>query len=582
MRRAPSAESIHAAAAPAPGARGTGQRVPWALVIAPLEHVRARVARRVAPGRCSRARPRRGRGASWRTAWRPVSWRARLWRSRAALVDVGAIALGAVVLRLASGVGFINYDTLYALAWGGQAARGQTPAYRIPIAPTPHPLVEALGSVLSPLPAHAIEDVVVALGFLALSACGWVIYQLGARWFGRAAGALAGLLFVTRVPVLSYGVRAYVDVPYVALVLGALLIEIRRRRAGAPVLALLALAGLLRPEAWAFSALYWLYLLEPTPRALRWAHAPRPVERGAPGGRAGDPPPGAAVRPASHRRIAGLTLLAAAAPLVWALSDLAVTGDALWSLTNTRHTARTLDRVTGVANVPEYVPRRIGEILRPSVLAAAAVGGVLSLLWLRRRALVGAGAGLLAVVVFALFAAAGLPINTRYAFLSAAILCIFAGAGAFGWTRLAREDPRRRWWTGAGVLVLVALLALAPSQYRSAERQLNALARQQRIQSDLLALVGEHLISLRCGPVGVPNHAPIPLLALYLKTSPANVISAQVAGRPLRSGQYLDPASRQVESDYVLDPHDPHRPVSVPPGFSAVSANHSWLLFQRC
>ena len=60
-------------------------------------------------------------------------------------------------------------------------------------------------------------------------------------------------------PILSYGVRAYVDMPYLLLVLSALLVESRRRRAGAPVLALLALAGLLRPEAWVFSGLYWLY-----------------------------------------------------------------------------------------------------------------------------------------------------------------------------------------------------------------------------------------------------------------------------------------------------------------------------------
>ena len=106
-----------------------------------------------------------------------------------------------------------------------------------------------------------------ALGFLALSACGWVVYRLGAQWFGRAAGALAALILLTRVPILSYGVRAYVDVPYLLLVLAALLVESRRPRAGAPVLALLALAGLLRPEAWAFSGLYWLYLMDwmPTP-----------------------------------------------------------------------------------------------------------------------------------------------------------------------------------------------------------------------------------------------------------------------------------------------------------------------------
>ncbi len=168
------------------------------------------------------------------------------------------------MLWVVSGVGFANYDTLYALTWGGQLARGETPQYGIPIAPTPHPLVEVLGVILSPLVPAAIEDVTVALGFLALSACGWVVYRLGSAWFGRAAGALAALILLTRVPVLSYGVRAYVDIPYLLLVLCAVLVESRHRRCARagrpPVLVLLALAGLLRPEAWVFSGLYWLYL----------------------------------------------------------------------------------------------------------------------------------------------------------------------------------------------------------------------------------------------------------------------------------------------------------------------------------
>ena len=221
--------------------------------------------------------------------------------------------------------------------------------------------------------------------------------------------------------------------------------------------------------------------------------------------------------------------------------------------------------------MPEYIPRRIGEILRPPVLAAAALGGVLSLLWLRRRALVGASAGVLAVIVFAAFATAGLPINTRYAFLASAILCVFAGAGVFGWTSLAREDPRRRWWIAAGALLLVALVAYAPSQYRAAHREMDKLARQQSIQNELLALVHNGSINLGCGPIGVPNHAPIPLLALYLKTSPKNIVSAagQLPGDQPR--QYVDPASMEVEDDYVLDPHDPHLPTSVPPGFTEVA-----------
>jgi hypothetical protein len=496
------------------------------------------------------------------------------------------IVVGAIVLWAIAGVGFVNYDTLYALAWGGQLSRGSLPAYGVPIAPTPHPLVEILGVVLSPLGPAGILGVTVALAFLALSACAWVVYALGARWFGRAAGALAALLLITRVPVLSYGVRAYVDIPYLLLVLSALLVESRRPRAGWPVLALLALAGLLRPEAWVFSGLYWIYLIlwpdwrrriaahERTPGRLRRRLAREP-DLGAGASGVGTWTPAR-----SRRELAGLTLLAAAAPLVWVLSDLAITGDALWSLTNTRHTAHALDRITGIANVPEYIPRRIGEILRPPVLAGAALGGVLSLLWLGSRARLGAIVGVVAVGVFAVFAAAGLPINTRYAFVTAAILCLFCGAGVFGWTLLARGDPRRRWWMAGGLIVLAALVAYTPSQYRGAHRQLDALATQQRIEGDLVALVHSHAIGLECGPVGVPNHAPVPLLALYLRTSPANVISAQVS--QISYGTYIDPASTEVERVYVLDPHDPHLAVTVPPGFTESATSRSWLIFKRC
>lgn len=464
-----------------------------------------------------------------------------------------AIVLGALALWLVAGVGFVNYDTLYGLVWAAQLTRGQTPQYGLPVAPTPHPLVEIVGIPLAPLGASASTAIFVALAFVALAACGWVVFRLGSEWFGWPAGVLAAAVLLTRVPVLSYGVRAYVDVPYLLLVLAALLVETRHRRAGWPVLALLALAGLLRPEAWAFSALYWAYLAV----VSRRSYPQVPL-----------------------RRLAWLALLAASAPLVWVLSDLAVTGDAMWSLTNTKHTAATLGRAAGIGDVPEYVPRRIGEVLRPAVLAGAALGGVLSLLWLRSRALLGAIAGAVAAGVFALLSSAGLPIDTRYAFLTGALLCVFCGAGAFGWLLLPRGDRRRTAWMWAGLLVVAALLVTLPGQVKSAHKELAKLERQQAIQDDLLALVHSHAISLRCGPVGVPNHAPVPLLALYLKARPSLVVNAQSAS--IGSGVYVDPASLQVEREYVLDPKDPHAAVSIPPGFGEIASNSSWLIFQSC
>jgi hypothetical protein len=507
--------------------------------------------------------------------------------ARAPLAHLGAplaIAAGAVALWLLGGVGFANYDTLYALVWGQQLSRGATPQYGIPLAPTPHPLVEALGFVLSPLAPHAIEDVAVALGFLALAACAWAVYRLGALWFHRPAGAVAALLLLTRVPILSYGVRAYVDVPYLLLVLCALIVETRRPRAGAPVLALLALAGLLRPEAWVFSGLYWLYLALPAIRGRRAARTGAATAEPAAGGRRPVDRDGDLERRGlrTPRQLAWLALLAATAPAIWVASDWLITGDALWSLTNTRHTATALGRETGIAKVPQYIPRRIGEILGPAVLAGAALGGVLSLLWLRRHALPGAAAGVAAVLVFAAFAGAGLPIDTRYAFLAAAILCIFCGAGLCGWLLLEPRDPQRRWWIAGAALVLAALLATAPGQYRTDHHELDALAVQQRIQDDLVALVHSGAIGARCGPIEVPNHAPIPLLALYLRSDPGDILSAQALARPIARGTYVDPADAEVQRDYILDYSEHPRPVAVPAGFSETAANRSWLIFRHC
>lgn len=477
------------------------------------------------------------------------------------VVAVLAIAVGAILLRVLSGVGFANYDTLYALVWGEELSRGHSPQYGIAYAPTPHPLVEALGFVLSPLSPRAIEDTTVALGFLALAACGWAVYRLGALWFNRLSGAIAAVLVLTRVPILSYGVRAYIDVPYLVLVLGALIVETRRRRAGAPVLALLALAGLLRPEAWVFSGLYWLYLALPGRIPLARLQ-------------------GDGWEPLPVRRLAWLALLTATAPLIWIGSDWLITGEPLWSLTNTRHTAQALGRETGIAKVPEYIPRRIGEILGPAALVGAAIGGVLALLWLRRRALLGAVVGVAAVLVFAALSSAGLPINTRYAFLPAAILCIFCGAALGGWLLLDRSDQRRRIWMTLAVLTLVLLVALAPSQYRTDHEQLQELALQQRIQNDLVGLVGDGSIQARCEPIGVPNHAPIPLLALWLGSDPSAIVSAEA--QTIAHGTYVEPATEEVRRKYILDLSERGHPVHVPTGFSLTRRTRSWLVFERC
>jgi hypothetical protein len=457
------------------------------------------------------------------------------------------LVLLAAALWLVVGHGLVNYDTLYTLVWGRDLAHGILPDYDIALAPTPHPLATLLGVVLTPLSdassggvhGQAATSAILVVAFLALAALGWVVYALGAAWFHPAVGVLAAAILLTRRPVLDFGARAYVDIPYLVLVLGALLVETRRPRAGAPVLVLLALAGLIRPEAWLFSAAYVVWLRE-------WRLLP----------------------------------LAAAGPLLWALGDLAVTGDPLHSLTGTRDNAEALQRVTGLGEVPLTVPRRIGEILREPVLLGAAGGGLLSLLWLRSRVALGAAVGVLALVAFCVLAAAGLPILGRYLLLPASILAIFGAAGALGWLALPRRDPRRRPWQAFGVLTAIALLAFAPGQVTRIRQERDALRIQEGIQSDLASIVGHGRLSPTCRPITVPNRRPIPLLALWLDEQPTAIRSAQ-DGAP-RHGAYLVTANATVAKDYILDPRDLDRRIPPPPaGFAVRSRNASWVLLTR-
>jgi hypothetical protein len=469
----------------------------------------------------------------------------------ARLLATSVVGAGAALLWVWIRVGFANNDTLFALVWGQQVARGETPQYDLAVAPTPHPLATVFGLIVSPLGPGTSEDIAVAIGYLGLAAVAFLVCRLGEAWFGRAAGLLAAALIVTREPVLSNGIRAYVDIPYVALVLGAVLVETRRRRAGAPVLALLAIAGLLRPEAWLLSGLYWLWLA-------------RGGER-------------------DRTRLAQLAALAAAAPVIWFAGDAAVTGNPFWSLTQTRHTAETLRRVTGLQNVPITGSRRLGEILREPGLFGALAGVVLTLLWLRDRARLGVAAVLAALVAFAVLATAGLPIVTRYMLLPAALLSTFVGAAVFGWLALARDDARRRPWIAIAAAVALALVAFVPSQTHRLDNTFDSLGRQQTDRDALVALVAEHLISLRCGPIGVPNHRPVPLLALHLHARPGLIVDVQQV-RTLRFGTYVAPATAQVRRDYTLDPHDPHPLLgAVPPGFLPISdGNSRWRVNRRC
>jgi hypothetical protein len=453
-------------------------------------------------------------------------------------------------------VGFPNYDTIYALAWGRELAHGLSPDYGAALPPTPHPLADLLGLVATPLGDGAI-DVTMAIAYVSLALVGYLVYRLGSLWFDRPIGAVAALIVLTRAPYLSNGLRAYVDIPYIALCLGALAIESKKPKAGWPVLALLALAGLLRPEAWLFSLAYLAYL------ALWPGQSPEP--------------------PRVSPRGAALIALALAAPLAWALFDWITAGSPTYSFTGTQETVETLKRHTGPVDLVLWGPRALGEVMQWPGMVGALGGVILGFSFLRRRSALGIAAAVLALAAFALLAAAGLAIIARYTMLAGAILAIFVAVALLGWRLLERDHPwRRRWQILAGIVLLMFVL-WAPNQWDLDSTVDRDLSNQGAIERDLTHLVGADAFAKPlCGPIAVPNHRAIPRLAFGLDVKPTAIVSASEEGIP-RRGYFLDPASQFVIHNFILDPNDPTRlSLSAPPGFHEVARNDSWVLYRRC
>jgi hypothetical protein len=290
-----------------------------------------------------------------------------------------------------------------------------------------------------------------------------------------------------------------------------------------------------------------------------------------------------------QREFLWLVALGASAPVLWLAYDLVFAGDALYSLTGTRDTVETLGRDTGLVDWIRYFPRRLGEILREPVLVGAAGGGVLTLWLLRDRARVGAAAGFLAAAAFAVLAIAGLAVITRYAMLAAVILAIFCGAGVFGWTKLPPDHPWRTRWMAFGAFVALLFVVFAPAQVDRLGDLQDSIAVQEEIRDDLDAIVDVAEIERGCEPVTVPNHRPVPLLALWLDRRPSEIVTAvrEEDGELVRtepdSGYYLDPASAEVEENFTLDPNDPGELTApVPVGFDRADENESWVLYARC
>jgi hypothetical protein len=255
----------------------------------------------------------------------------------------GALAVAAALLVWLLAPTYPNYDSYYHLVWGRELLDGLRPSFEAYAAPTQHPLYVALGGLLG-LAGTDADRLLVGLCLLAHAALVIGAYRLGAEVLGRWSGLLGALFVASSASFLLYAARGYVDMPFLALVVWAGVLAARDEDAAAGPMALLVLAGLLRPEAWVLAGLLWLWAV---PRA-GWG----------------------------TRSL--LTVGVLAAPVLWALVDLAVTGDPLHSLNATSELADDLGREQGLGAVPGAFVSFVGATVRPPVFLLALAGGVLA------------------------------------------------------------------------------------------------------------------------------------------------------------------------------------------------------------
>jgi hypothetical protein len=503
--------------------------------------------------------------------------------ARVRTLDADAIARVVFgLLCLGFAVGFFiyptypNYDSYYSLLWGREVLDLQAPTFEGFRVPTEHPLAIAAGAVLS-LFGEPADRMWVALTLAAYLWLVWGVYKLGRIAFTPLVGAVAAALLLTRFDYAFLAARGYIDVPYMALVVWAAVLEARRPRRGVPVFLLLAAAGMLRPEGWVLAGLYWLW--------MAWR--------------------------ASWRERIAYAALAAIGPLVWTAVDFAVTGDPLFSLLYTSGSAEDLGRQRSLSELPSAVPAFFSNIVKLPVLIAAVAGFGIALLAAPRRMALPFVLLVSGIGTFVLIGVAGASVIERYLAVAAVALLLFAAVFFAGFTMLRPSRVRTGWMAASAALVVFGVVYTATQvrlDYFDAELSFRGAA-----HDDLVRVLESDAVrdGLRCGPLTVPNHKLVPDSRWILDAPVGAVIAradprgegrgeagGEAEGRDRAAGGEGEARDRTrrprrgvalvVTSRFAILKHawtnetDPPRIQSPPAGFRRVATSDYYAAYARC
>ena len=300
------------------------------------------------------------------------------------------------------------------------------------------------------------------------------------------------------------------------------------------MLILLAVAGLLRPEAWVLSGLYVLYLRRPR-----------------------------------------LLVLAAVAPAVWAGTDWLVTGDLLHSLHGTAALAESNERRRELSDVPYWTPQYFGYALREPLVLGVPIGLVFAYRHARRGALLPLAVVVAMVAVFAVGPVFGLPLIRRYISTPAVLLCLFYGLAVAGWAMLPPGGSRRA-WTVAGVVAALLSVAWLPWHYDMLATVERRIDRDGVFYADLQQAMEAPAVKAafeRCPDLTAGDHRPMPYARFWLNGDPGTVSTVEGDASPM--GKLLLMPVRGPTTRRIYPPKVFPR-VKTPEAFTTIYANRSW------
>ena len=465
------------------------------------------------------------------------------------LRGAAGVALLAGVLWLVYGPGTLGYDSEYALVWGRELVHGHLPEYGTITSPTPHPLANLVGAILAPL-GDAAYDVAPIVVFVALAALAVGGCRLARIAFGPAVGVAFALFLLTRPLLVNETREAFVDIPFLAFLVAAATAAVRTPRSHARVMLFLTFAGLLRPEAWLYTAVYVAFML---PSASR-----------------------------RDRRV--LAFGALVAPLLWCATDLIVTGDPLFSLHGTQEIAASIGRTRGFGNALSTLPHALQDAIG-APLGWLGLAGFLVALWaFLERSVVPVAVFVVGLVTYLAIGVAHLSLIPRYLLAPAVMLALFAAVMVVGWTALDRDSRVRRGWMIASIAAVVPLVLTARTDHERI-KQFGALIEVRRSAiGQLSELAGDNRVEALVQHCGSLVTTPSRAVAVIAYKTGRRLSTIRVTSKPSPGSLALWPATRLVNSAFYLGltrvPPDPppFAPIRRPP----VAATPSWRAYGPC